>query len=188
MSALATADHDIHLCWVPGRAGILGNERADRSPKKALNSVIAPCQIPHSDLKPLLFRYIKAQWQHEWDNHPNNKLYTITSTVGKAPQKYTGSRQDQVVLTHCRIGHSYLTHVCLLKGEPFPECIGCQCPLTPKHILIELPDFIALRQQFYNTNNIRDLYNEVKQEIILEFLRTADLYHLFYLIMNFTIF
>jgi hypothetical protein len=89
---------------------------------------------PHSDLKPLLFRYIKGQWQNEWDNHPNNKLYTITSTVGKSPQKYMGSRREQVILTRCRIGHSYLTYVCLLKREPFPECLGCQCPLTLNHI------------------------------------------------------
>jgi hypothetical protein len=163
---------------VPGHTGIIGNERADQAAKKVLNGVIAPCQIPHSDLKPLLFNHIKGQWQNEWDNHPNNKLYTITSTVGKSPQKYTGSRRDQVVLTRCRIVHSYLTHVCLLNGEPFPECIGCQCPLILKHIFIECIDFMALCKKSYTTNNIKDLYNEVKQERILEFLRTADLYHL----------
>ena len=178
MNSLATADYDIHLCWVPGHAGILGNERADRAARKALNGVVVPCRIPHSDLKPLIFNHIKTKWQQEWDNQPATKLYHITPSVGKAPQSHAGSRRDQVVLTRCRIGHSYLTHVCLLKGEPFPECIGCQCPQTLKHILLECTDFMALRHQFYIANSMQDLFTKIKEDRILDFLRAAGLYHL----------
>ena len=133
MNQLATDGYDIHLCWVPGHAGIQGNERADRAAKKALNCDLEPCLIPHSDLKPLIATHIKSKWQHEW-NETINKLQEIEPSVGKPPQTHAESRRDQVVLSRCRIGHSWLTHVFLLKGEPPPECIGCQSPLTLKHI------------------------------------------------------
>ena len=59
------------------------------------------------------------------------------------------TRRDQSVFNRCRIGHSRLTHEFLLKGEPPPECIPCNCPLTIKHLLIECVDFIDVRQRFY---------------------------------------
>ena len=50
MNQLATAGYDIHLCWVPGHAGIQGNKRADQAAKKALNCDVEQCVKPHSDL------------------------------------------------------------------------------------------------------------------------------------------
>ena len=86
--------------------------------------------------------------------------------------------RDQVVLSHCRIGHLWLTHAFFLKGEPVPKCIGCQSPLTIKHILLNCVDFMALRQQFYTANSMHELFTKVKQEHILAFLSAAGLYHL----------
>ena len=47
-------------------------------------------------------------------------LHGIKPSVGKPPQIYTGNRRDQVVLSRCRIGHLWLTHGFLLKGEHAP--------------------------------------------------------------------
>ena len=75
-------------------------------------------------------------------------LHCYLGSVGKPPQIYTGSWRDQVVRSRCHIGHLWLTHAFLLKGEPAPECIGGQSPLTIKHILLNCVDCIALHQQF----------------------------------------
>ena len=144
--------------------------------RKRLWTVMLNRLIPHSDLKLLIAIHIKAKWQLEW-NESINKLHDIHPSVGKPPQNYTGSRWDEVVLCHCRIGHSWLTHALLLKVEPSPECIGCQSPLTIKHIWLNCVDFMALRQQFYTPNNMHELFTKVKPENILAFLMTADIYN-----------
>ena len=98
MYQLATAEYGIHLCWVPGHAGIQENEQADQAAKKALNCDVETCLIPHPDLKSLIATYIKSKWQHEW-NENNNKLHEIEPSVGKPPQIHAEGRQDQVVLS-----------------------------------------------------------------------------------------
>ena len=102
-------------CWVPGNSVIRGNEWADWVAKKALNSNVETCLIPHSDLKPLILiaTHIKCKWQHEWDEI--NKLHEIELSVGKPPQIHAGGQRDEVVLSHCCIGQSRLTHAFLLK-------------------------------------------------------------------------
>ena len=142
--------------------------------RKRLNCNVERCPIPNSDLKPLIATYTKAKWQHKWDENIN-KLHEIKPSVGKPPQIYTGNRRDQVVLSRCRIGHSWLTHAFLLKGEPAPECIRCQSPLTIKHILLNCVDFMALRQQFCTANSTHEVFTKVKQENMLAFLSAAGL-------------
>ena len=71
-----------------------------------------------------------------------------------------------------------LTHEFLLKGEPPPECIPCDCPLTIKHLLIECADFNDVRQGFYQVPSLQDLLKTVKPEVILDFLKVAALYRL----------
>ena len=88
------------------------------------------------------------------------------------------TRRDQSVFNRYRIGHSRLTHEFLLKGEPPPECIPCNCLLTIKHLLIECVDFNDVRQRFYQVPSLQDLFKTVKPEVILEFLKAAALYRL----------
>ena len=66
----------------------------------------------------------------------------------------------------------------LLKGEPPPECIPCNCLLTIKHLLIECVDFNDVRQRFYQVPSLQDLFKTVEAEVILEFLKAAALYRL----------
>ena len=76
---------------------------------------------------------------------------------------------DEVVLCRCRIGHTFYTNSYLLKGEPRPECVACQCPLTFRHILIDCIDFSHVRQKYFNKASMRELFHEVKPELILDF-------------------
>ena len=60
----------------------------------------------------------------------NNKLYATKSLIGEQPSVYRSIYRDEVVLSRLKLGHSYLTHSYLLKGEPPPECFTCKCRLT----------------------------------------------------------
>ena len=62
----------------------------------------------------------------------------IEPSVEKPPEMHVVGWWDQVVCSRCYIGHWQLTHAFLLMGEPLPECIGCQSPLTFKHMCWDL--------------------------------------------------
>ena len=62
--------------------------------------------------------------------------------VGLGKYNFSGKRREEIVLARAHIGHSYMTHSYLLKGDPMPECIPGYCALTVKHILIECVDFL----------------------------------------------
>ena len=121
---------------------------------------------------------ITVMWQATWDESPLNKLHEIAPIVNEPRTHHLSTRRDQSVFNRCRIGHSHLTHEFLLKGEPPPECIPCNCLLTIKHLLIECVDFNDVRQRFYQVPSLQDLFKTVKPEVILEFLKAAALYRL----------
>ena len=102
----------------------------------------------------------------------------------------------QSIFNRCRIGHYRLTRGFLLKGEPPPECIPCNCPLTIKHLLIGEPppeyipcncpltikhllieraDFNNVRRRFYQVLSLQNFFKTVNPEMILDFLKAAAL-------------
>ena len=127
---------------------------------------------------PVIRKHITAIWQSTWDESPLTKLHEIAPIVNEPRTHHLSTRRDQSVFNRCRIGHSRLTHEFLLKGEPPPECIPCNCPLTIKHLLIECVDFNDVRQRFYQVPTLQDLFKTVKPEVILDFLKAAALYRL----------
>ena len=55
------------------------------------------------------------------------------------------NRKEETVITCLHIGHSFITHSFLLKGEQLSMCIGCDERLTIEHILLNCSDFIETR-------------------------------------------
>ena len=56
--------------------------------------------------------------------------------------------RSQTTLTHLRIGHTRLTHSHLMSGEYQPYCDDCLVPFTVRHLLVECPRLVELRQRF----------------------------------------
>ena len=82
--------------------------------------------------------------------------------IGEQPSAYRSVRRDEVVLSRLRLGHSYLTHSYLLKGEPPPECVTCNCRLTISHILVDCIEYDFFRLILFENNfTLTDIFNNV---------------------------
>ena len=165
--------------WVPSHVGIRGNEKADAAAKAALDLVTSNVKIPHTDLKHIVHTHYSKKWQSDWDHVAFNKLQPIKPLLGDTTLRNISSRRDEVVLHRLRLGHSYLTHSYLLKGEDAPECVPCQCLLTVEHILLHCVDFSLIRPKHFSAQNLNQLFNTTNPCNILNFLKEINLYRHF---------
>ena len=113
-------------------------------------------------------KYILKRWQDNWDQQIHSKLHEIHSLVDKTPCSCGYNRKEQVVLNRCRIGHGRFTHSYLLNNDERPECIPCNSNFSLRHVLIDCVDVAAVRQTFYNVNNLYDLFTNVAGDTILK--------------------
>jgi ribonuclease HI len=170
---------DIVFMWCPSHVGIRGNERADLLAKQALSHSQCNFRIPFRDLHQGIRKLCRAHWQDEWDSCVPNKLHDITPQLVAWPNRHRSDRREEVVLARARIGHTHLTHSYLLKREDMPECVGCCCPLTVKHILVECADFNHIRPRFYRVASMKQLFDEVEPTKVLNFLKAIGLFYRF---------
>ena len=166
----------VEFCWIPSHIGIHGNTKADKAAKVALKFDITQFRIPYTDLKFHIKLYVNSLWQIHWDFCDTSKLYSIQNKVNK-PCNIVLKREDEVIITRLRIGHSKLTHSYLLNKELQPECISCNCPLSIYHVLLECCDFTPIRiRLFNNIQSMWDLFNNTSYHVILRYLKECDLY------------
>ena len=172
--------YDIRFCWVPSHVGIKGNEEADKSAKRGLSHEEKQQRglLPPSDFKPAIKIYVDKVWQKHWEEHPGRKLFSFCKSINGTSRHGLAIRKDQIVFTRCRIGHSRLTNSYLLKGEDPPQCIVCDETLTIEHILLECIDFTPVRQGYYRVADLKELFNTIKPDLIIDFLKAAGLYTL----------
>ncbi|GFR05266.1 putative rna-directed dna polymerase from mobile element jockey-like protein [Trichonephila clavata] len=62
---------DIRFCWIPGHAGITGNELVDTAARSVTGSS-ERFPIPHSDLKACFRQKLQSVWQSNWDKQTEN--------------------------------------------------------------------------------------------------------------------
>ena len=74
--------------------------------------------------------------------------------MGKTPA-YISKRKHDSIIQRLRIGHTYKTHECLLRGELEPHYIPCNKLLTVKHILLDCIDFANIRPNIFKVNNLK---------------------------------
>ena len=176
-TSLAMNGKKICFAWVPSHVGIPGNEAADKAAKEALNLPVADLKIPYTDFKYHINRHVKEIWQDEWQVSVNNKLHDIQPRLGIWSYSCRKSRREEAVLARIRIGHTYITHSFLLKGEPMPQCIPCHCPLTVKHILLDCVDFALIRQKYFQVTSMKELFDKVDPSHIIAFIKEIGLFY-----------
>ena len=167
----------IVLCWIPSHIGISGNEEADKAAKQSLQCNVSKIKIPSSDLKPNINKYIFSKWQSAWDSLDSNKLRDLQPKIGSWCRGTRKVRREEVVLSRLRIGHTRYTHSYLMKGESPPKCISCNVFLSVKHILIECADIAVVRNKYFNQSTLKDIFNNVDINSILNFIKEVGIYH-----------
>ena len=81
------------------------------------------CLISYTNAYQYISQYVRDLWQSKWDTAVNNKLQATKPLIGEQLSTYRSVRREEVVLL--KLGHNYLTHSYLFKGEPPPECVTC---------------------------------------------------------------
>lgn len=174
--------HNMHhirviFCWLPSHIGIKGNELADTAAKSALVLPPTIIKLPFTDFKPCLNTYLFNRWQSVWNTAVHNKLHSIKPSLGEWRPAYRIDRKEEVVLARLRIGHTFVTHSFLFKGDEQPKCIPCDAPFTVEHILLHCVDLQLARRRFYRAVTLKELFETVNLSNIFSFLKTVGLYN-----------
>ncbi|GFY77059.1 uncharacterized protein TNIN_63861 [Trichonephila inaurata madagascariensis] len=169
---------DVRFCWIPGHAGITGNELADTAARSVTGSS-ERFPIPHSDLKACFRQKLQIVWQSNWDQQTENKLHSIMPFL--APTMPSSSnRREQMIWTRLRLGHTCLTHRHLLFGEPPPYCEKYNVSLSVKHILCDCPHSNHLRHQLFNSVDFTIssiLNNSIDSSLVFKFISIKGFIH-----------
>ena len=169
---------EIELCWIPSHIGIKGNDQADSAAKTAWKMPRDKSfKISYIDLKiEIKKNFTRNKWQLRWNNTPHNKLQTIKAKIREWNKGYRKSSREEIILSHLYIRHIDITHSYLLKQEQPPWCVGCHTSYSVKHLLIDCIELTPKRQYLYTVINIKELFEHVKIDNILAFLRAVGLY------------
>ena len=111
-----------------------------------------------------------------WNAAVFNKLHSIMPSLGEWQPNYRIDRKEEVTLARLRIGHTFITHSFMLKGEDWPLCIPCQEPFSVKHFLLDCTDFRIIRSRFYRVSSLKELFDTVEPVRIFSFLKEIGLY------------
>ena len=85
--------------WIPGHAGIRGNDLADTAAKDATNKVELPFALPSPDYRRETNTFINKKWQSKWDNTQTNRLKSIQPKINKAKKPRTYCRRDEIIMS-----------------------------------------------------------------------------------------
>ena len=186
---LSRSQVKVILCWIPGHAGIEGNELADKKAKSAIDKpTLSTQEIPVSDVKAYIKRKVLESWKHDWHYTPIEevKLKEVCPVISGTPIDLGLSRQETIKLTRLRIGHTRFTHKYHFNGENEPhlcvECsneVGGDVELSVRHVLLDCENFALERQVHYDTwgVSLRDLLTSKDSVLkVFQFLKDISWY------------
>lgn len=82
----------------------------------------------------------------------DNKLREVKHTTDRWINPLNPTREQDVILTRLRIGHTWHTYKHLMSKTEPEECLTCGTEITVKHILLECRQFSEERLK-HNISN-----------------------------------
>ncbi|XP_062542567.1 uncharacterized protein LOC134210539 [Armigeres subalbatus] len=167
-------DEKTTLMWVPGHAGIAGNESADILANIGRASPLITRSVPADDAKRWIKQQVSNAWANEWHKERNLCRMVKGSTL---PGTDLPNRREQMVLSRLRTGHTNLTHN-LGSGDFHHRCTTCQCRNTISHIINNCPEYEGARQANNIGNAVEALNNNpINERLLINFLKDSKLYY-----------
>ena len=175
------------LIWVPGHMNIEGNEFADIQARSAgiFPTIITPNHNQNDISKYIKNYYIKENINNLTEN--TSSWYKQTNPTSISIEHFLDSthkhisRLDTIKILRLRLGHSRITHEYLMNPQKSNICIYCNTnTISIKHILIECPYFLNIRNQIFNSIdplNLLSTPNINNINLLLKFLKTTGLYN-----------
>ena len=174
LSSLITREYHLGFAWIPGHAGLLGNEIADRA---AELPDIQDLKLSRADAQRFLRSALLSTWKQSWERTTSNKLRLIKDSIAPWKSSLRTCRREEVILTRLRIGHTRTTHGYLLRGDPPPLCPSCGITLTVFHFLLECPLYNDERRMVDLSCTLQDILGDDPDSAtrLLQFLRLTGL-------------
>ena len=118
--------------------------------------------MAYEDLKNKIKIKLDEAWNNRWKNNNRTFLHSIRNTVFDNNPATSFNRQDQLLITRLRIGHTALTHQHLFTKTTRPECEDCKVPITVKHLLNDCKLYKEERKKCkLNNVNIGEMLSKI---------------------------
>ena len=142
--------------WVPGHAGIQGNEKAYKLAKTGAKKCQPQKNVTFRTAKQIIRSNLKIEWLNKWAQGTTGRsLYKYLSAPQRNDSTKDLKRKEQTTIFRLRTGHIGLNYHINTKIDPQipPHCNLCNHPYeTTEHFLYQCPALDDIRGSLLPSN------------------------------------